>query len=156
MYSRGQGIRHIGVGGHHKNSVAYNAIKNVVIIDRTMMIRAAIMWPDASYNILWPMDMDHAIHLHNHTPYISSGISPEEFCTSSKSSHSYLQNDHPWGFPAYVLEPRLQYMNKFPKWIPRSRRAQYLGALSSACQSSGPGQEPTNWQLQPSIKFGFW
>ena len=30
-----------------------------------------------------------------------------------------------------------------------------FGILSSTCQHSGPGQEHTNWQCQPSISFLF-
>ena len=71
------------------------------------------------------MVMAHYAHLHNHTPHISRGMSPEEFCTKSKSSHIALNNANPCWCPTYVLEPRLQHGEKLPKWMPRSRRAQY-------------------------------
>ena len=93
-----------------------------------MMIHPALMWPDASDKSLWTMYMAHTVHLHNHITHIYSGIYPEEVCTSSKSYNSDLKNSHPWGCPAYVLEPRLQDGKNFPKWVIRSRRAQYLGA----------------------------
>ena len=128
LHDKVQGIRHSGVGGHHNNGVEDNTTKNVVRIAKNMMIHAALRWPDASEKSLWPMDMAHTVHLHNHTPHFSSGIYPEEVWTRSKSYHSYLQNSHPWGCPEYVLTTRLQYGNKLPKWIPRSRRDQYLGA----------------------------
>ena len=35
---------------------------------------------------------------------------------------------HPWGCPDYVLQPRLRDGGKVPKWEPRSRRGQYMGA----------------------------
>ena len=128
LHEKGQGIRHSGVGGQHQNLVEYNKIKNLVRISGTMMINAALRCTDASDKILCPMDMAHYVHLQNHTLHISSCLYPEEVWTWSRSYHSALQNDHPWGCPAYFLEPRLQYGNKFPKWMPRSRRAQYLGA----------------------------
>ena len=75
------------------------------------------------------MDMAHYVHLQNHTTHISSCLYPEEVWTWSKSYHSALQNDNPWGCPAYFLEPRLQYGNKFPKWMPMYRVVQCLGAF---------------------------
>ena len=38
-----------------------------------------------------------------------------------------IVNAHTWGSPVYVLDPRLQDMNKIPKWKPRSRKGQYMG-----------------------------
>ena len=73
-----------------------------------MMIHDALRCPDASEKSLWTMDIDNSVHLHNFNPHISSGMSPEEIWTRSKSSNIALHNDHPWGCPAYVLEPRLQ------------------------------------------------
>ena len=42
LLKKGQGIKCSGVGGHHHNGVAENAIKNVTKIARTMMINAAL------------------------------------------------------------------------------------------------------------------
>ena len=63
------------MGGDRHNGVAENAINNVVRIARTMMIHAAMMRPDSSEKSLFPMDMHHAVHLHNHTHHISIGVS---------------------------------------------------------------------------------
>ena len=39
-----------------------------------------------------------------------------------------LTDQHPWGCPVYVLEPKLQEISKgIPKWEPRSRLRVYLG-----------------------------
>ena len=38
-----------------------------------------------------------------------------------------MVNLHTWGFPTYVLNPRLQVLQKLAKLAPRSKRAQYLG-----------------------------
>ena len=48
LHSKGQEIRHSVVGGHRQNRVADNAIKNLVRISRTVMIHAALRWPDTS------------------------------------------------------------------------------------------------------------
>jgi hypothetical protein len=122
-----QSIRYSGVGGHHHNGVAENAIKNVVRSARTLMIHAALRWPEQSEKELWPLALDHAVWLHNHTPRQDSGYSPEELWCKSKSYHTDLQRMHVWGCPVYVLDPRSQDGHKIPKWDPRSRRGQFVG-----------------------------
>ena len=42
-----------------------------------MMINAALRWPNDSEKILWTIDMDNAVHLHNHTNHIESGMYPK-------------------------------------------------------------------------------
>jgi hypothetical protein len=128
LASKGQGIRHSGVGGHHHNGVAENAIKNTVRTGRTIMIYAALRWPEHNHRDLWPLALSHAVHLHNETPSLSSRLAPNELWSRSKSSFSSLVNAHPWGCPVYVLQPRLQDGGKVPKWEPRSRQGQYMGA----------------------------
>ena len=72
MHNSGQGIRQNGVEVHHQNGVAENATNNAVRISKTMIINDALIWPDYSEKSLWTMAMDHAIHINNHTPHISS------------------------------------------------------------------------------------
>lgn len=127
IWSSNQVIRHSGVGGHHHNGVAENAIKNTVCIARTMMIHASLRWPQHTNKELWSMEMSHAVHLHNHIPRQDTKLSPSEIWGKTKSSHSALKNAHPWGCPVYVLDPKMQDGQKIPKWKPRSRVAQYMG-----------------------------
>ena len=82
--------------------------------------------------------MDYAVHLYNHTPNATTGISPIELFTGTKSNHSALKNAHVWGCPVYVLEPSLHHAGgKIPKWNPRSRRAQFLGVSPVHAESIG-------------------
>ena len=76
---------------------------------------------------LWPMAIQQAVTLYNTIPKMDSGLSPEEIWCKSKSTHSVLRNEHPWGCPIYVLDPTLQDGQKIPKWKPRSRVGQYMG-----------------------------
>ena len=99
------------------------------------------------------MDMYHDVHLHNHNPHISSVMSPEEVWKRSKYSHSDLQNSHPWGCTEYVLEPILQDGNKSPKWMQRSRRAQYLGAYPLRAIAVGLVRNRKTGNI--SLKFHF-
>jgi hypothetical protein len=107
--------------------VAENAIKNVQRKARTMMIHAALRWPDQNEKDLWPLALEHAVYMHNHTPREATGLSPVEIWTQSKSTHSALTHARVWGCPVYVLDPRLQDGKKIPKWEPRSRRGQFVG-----------------------------
>jgi hypothetical protein len=128
LVEKGQGIRLSGVSAHHQNGLAENGIKIVVTKARTMMIHAALHWPGYSEKELWPMALSHAAFLHNHTPNSSSGFSPIELFTSTPDDHSALLNSHPWGCPLFVLDPKLRDGGKIPKWNPRSKRGQYMGA----------------------------
>ena len=113
------------------------SIKHVVTKARTMMVHAALRWPEQSHKDLWPLALQHASYLHNHTPKQSSGLSPEEIWTGSKSKHHELSNLHTWGCPVYVLEPRLQDGAKIPKWVPRSRRGQFVGYSTQHASTVG-------------------
>lgn len=128
LAEKGQGLKFSGVSAQFQNGPAENAIKIVVAKARTMMVHAALRWPAQAKKDLWPMALSHAAHLYNHTPKQESGLAPIEIFTSTKSEYHYLLNAHPWGCPVYVLEPKLREGQKIPKWSPRSRRGQYMGA----------------------------
>ena len=85
LFGKGQGIRRSGVGGHHHNGCAENAIKTTVRLARTMMIHAALRWPKMMAGNLWSYELNQEAHLHNHSPDIKSGFTPEELWTRKKS-----------------------------------------------------------------------
>ncbi|MGH3053412.1 MAG: reverse transcriptase domain-containing protein [Gaiellaceae bacterium] len=129
LYEKGQGIRMSGVSAQFQNGAAENAIKIVVQKARTMMIHAALRWPEAADKSLWPMALSHATYLYNHTPSMESGLSPAELFSRTKNqNHGELLNAHPWGCPTYVLTPKLRDGQSIPKWEPRSKQGQYMGA----------------------------
>ena len=124
MYDKGQGLRLSGVGAHHQNGVAESNIKSITYKARALLIHAALRWPEVSDKTLWPMALEHAVYLHNKTPKMENGLSPEELWTGSAANHgSTLTNLHTWGCPVYVLDPSLQDGHKITKWQPRSRSA---------------------------------
>ena len=70
---------------------------------------------------LWPMAMDHAAWLYNHTTRRDTGLSPHDLWskTRSKPASEVLGRCHVWGCPTYVLEPKLQKQGvKILKWEP--------------------------------------
>ena len=70
--------RFAGVGAHHHNGVAEHVIQTIMSIARTMMLHAAIHWPDMADPSLWPMAVQHAVFLHNHVPSPSTGLCPHD------------------------------------------------------------------------------
>jgi len=81
-----------------------------------------------------------------------SGLSLMETWSWSKSDHHDLQTVHPWGCPAYVLDPKLREGSKIPKWAPHSHRGQYMG--HSAIHPRGPGTTPTDWAYIATVPHG--
>ena len=100
---------------------------------------------------LWPLAMQHAAWIHNHTPHPDEGLSPEELWTGTKSSHSTLLHAHTWGCPVYVLDPRLQNGQKIPKWEPRARRGRYLGASPLHASTVGLILNPRTGNISPQF-----
>ena len=126
-----------GVGAHHQNGVAERSIQTVMNSARAMMLHAALHWPKGMDTNLWPLAVDYAVHLWNHTPRRESGVSPMELFCGIKGDCSVLRSARVWGSPAYVLDPKLQDGKKLPKWMPRSRRGQFLGMSSRHSSSIG-------------------
>ena len=144
-----QALRCSGVGAHHQNGPAENAIKNSSRRARIVMIHAAIRWPDQSDNTLWPLAMSCAVHLHNHTPRRIDGLCPVEIWTRSKSNHSQSVNAHPWGCPTCVLDATLQDGKKIPRWEPRSRRGVFVGVSPLHASTAGLIRNPRTNRLSP-------
>ena len=133
----GQIKQFAGVGAHHHNALAERTIQTIMSMARTMMLHAALRWPDVADAQLWPMAVDHATYLYNRLPNPTSGLTPLEVLSGTKWSASKFHDLHVWGSPVYVLDPTLQDGKKIPRWKPRSRRAIYLG-VSMNSPLSGP------------------
>ena len=116
-----------GVGAHHQNGVAERAIQSIMSTSHTMMLHAAIHWPDMADAELWPMAVRHALYLHNHVPNPSTGLSPNDIFTRTRWNQQRFHDLHVWGCPVYVLEKTITDGKKLPRWQPRSRRCVYMG-----------------------------
>jgi hypothetical protein len=119
--------RFAGVGAHHHNGVAERNIQTIMAMARTMMLHAAIRWPEVADPSLWPMAVDYAVYLHNHLPGSATGLAPIDVFTGSKWPMHKCNDLHVWGAPTFVLDPTLQDGKKLPRWKPRSRRAVFVG-----------------------------
>ena len=109
-----------GVGAHHQNGAAETAIKNISRRARIFMFHAALRWPAQFDKTLWPLAMNYAVHLHNHTPQRRDLLTPVSLWTRTPDNLSVLSNAYPWGCPVYVLDPLLQDGFKLPRWNPRA------------------------------------
>jgi hypothetical protein len=68
LASKGQGIKHSGVGGHQHDGVAESWIKHIIQTGRTIMIYAALYWEEHKHCSLWAPTLSYAIYLHNKIP----------------------------------------------------------------------------------------
>ena len=76
--------------------------------------------------------MDYAVWVYNRIPDMQSGLSTAEIWPSSMFDpvSETLKNFHVWGFPTYILEPRLQKPGvNIPKWYHRSRIGVNMGSI---------------------------
>ena len=131
-----QTSRRAAPGAHHHNP-AERAIRTVTSIARTMMIHAAIHWPEMSDHRLWPMAVNHAVYLYNHLPNPRTGLAPIDIFTRSRWEQRKLHDLHVWGCPTYQLDKSLADKKKIPRWQPRSKRTVHVG-LSDRHVSTTP------------------
>jgi len=111
-------ISFAGAGAHHHNGTAERAIQTVMNMARTMMLHAAIHWPDVADATLWPMAVAHAVYLYNHMPNLDTGISPADLFTKTRWEQRKFHDVHVWGCPVYVLDKSLSDGKKIPRWKP--------------------------------------
>lgn len=116
-----------GAGAHHHNGVAERSIRTVISIARTMMMHAAIHWPEVSDPTLWPMAVKYAAHVYNRMPHVDSGLCPIDTFSRQRWKQTQFHDMHVWGCPVYVLDKRIADGIKIPKWSPRSNRFIYMG-----------------------------
>ena len=117
----------VGTAAHHHNGLAERAIGTVTKIARTMLIHAAIHWPETADSQLWPMAVRHAVYIYNRMPRLESGLSPHDAFTRIRWRLSLFHACHVWGCPLYVLDKRLADGKRIGRWESRSARQQYMG-----------------------------
>jgi hypothetical protein len=92
-----------------------------------MMLHAAICWLDMADSSLWPLAMEYAVYIYNHTPKMESGVAPIDIFSRTTVPREHLKDLLVWGCPTYVLNPKLQDGKKIPRWKLRSRCGVFLG-----------------------------
>jgi hypothetical protein len=155
VHRKNQSIRFSGVGAHHQNGVAERAIKTISYLTRTNLIHSAIRWPGQNDLELWPLAFDHSVYIYNNLPS-QDGLSPQEKWSSTKFfNYDHLRRLHPWGCPAYVLDPKLQDGKKLPKWSPRSRQGKFVGISKEHASTVALVLNPSTKRISPQFHVLF-
>ena len=127
LEAQGQTATHSGAGSHHQNGKVERCIRTIMAMSRTMLLHAAIHWPDMADPTLWALAVRHSVWIYNHIPNISTGLSPIDLWTRSRFPLRKLHDLHVWGSPAYVLQKRLADGKSVGRWEPRSQRCVNVG-----------------------------
>jgi hypothetical protein len=144
-----------GVGAHHQNSRAERAIQTIMSISRAMLIHSSIHWPDLSDASLWPMAVQHAVHIWNHVPNPETGLCPSDLFTRTRFEQAKLHDIHVFGCPVYVLDKSIADGKKIPRWKPRSHRCMYLGKSSSHTSNVPLVLNPATGSITPQFHVVF-
>eukprot|EP00804_Cyclotella_cryptica_P016958 CCRYP_001893-RA/>CCRYP_001893-RA protein AED:0.31 eAED:0.30 QI:0/0/0/1/0/0.33/3/0/518 len=153
--TQGQKLTFSGVGAHHQNSVAEQAIGSICAMARANMLHAQLCWPSCSPIDLWPLAMSYAIWVHIRLPPNGSGLSPEELWTRTTSDGTSFQRCHVFGCTVYVPEPALQDGKKVPKWASWSRQGIFVGFLSEHSSSVPLVLNPMTQHILPQYHVIF-
>ena len=127
LEAQGQTTTHSGAGSHHQNGKVERCIRTIMAMSRTMLLHAAIHWPEMADPTLWALAVRHSVWIYNHIPNISTGLSPIDIWTRSRFPLRKLHDLHVWGSPAYVLQKRLADGKSIGRWEPRSQRCVNVG-----------------------------
>ena len=114
-------INFAGTGAHTHNSIAERSIRTIMSIARTMMLHAAIHWPEMADATLWPLAVDYAVHIFNRVPNPETGLSPLDVFSNSRQPQRRLHDIHVWGSPGYLLDKRIADGKKLPRWEAKSQ-----------------------------------
>ena len=142
-------------GAHHHNAGGERAIRTITSIARTMMIHAAIHWPEMSDLTLWPMAVEHAAYLYNHIPNPRTGLAPIDLFSKSRWEQKQLQDLHVWGCPAYALHKSLSDGKSIPRFQPRSTRMVNMGISNQHISRTPLLLNPNTGTITPKFNVVF-
>ena len=156
LLKKQQKIMFSGYGASHQNGEAYCSIKTVVTMTRTMLMHAALRFPEDTLSTdIWPMAMDYSVWFYNQIPDMMSGLSAIEIWSRSRFEivSETLRDCHVWGCTTYVLEPKFRnYGVKIPKWDTRSRRGVNMGFSNMHSTQVGLVLNLLNGSISPPVQ----
>ena len=124
-------------------------------VARTMMLHAAIHWPEMADPSQWPMAVLHAVFLYNHAPALGTGLSPHDLFTRTRWPQRKFHDLHVWGCPVYVLDKKISDGMKLPRWSPRSQRMINMGLSSKHSTMSPLVLNPASGAITPQFHVVF-
>ena len=92
-----QTILYSGVGVHHQNGAAERNIRTVSESARSMLIHAAIHWPENFSTNFWPFAMEYATYIYNRLPKSPLEHSPIEIFSGTKHNDSWVKQVRVFG-----------------------------------------------------------
>ena len=117
-----QRLTFCGIGAHHQDGVSENAIKQLTLTARTLLVHAQSHWPEYITTMLWPFAIKAARDRMNELNFGIDGKTPDMRFSGVGVKSLRLRDFHTFGCPCYVLDSRLQTDPKcVPKWEPRAR-----------------------------------
>ena len=115
---------------HHQNGIAERVIQTVTSCACTLLLHAALHWPEQAEISVWPMASTYTTYLWNITLKPETGLALLKIFACSRQLIPLIHHAHLWGCLAYVLDPVLQDGKKLPKWQAHSHRGMFLGDSS--------------------------
>ena len=144
-------LRMCGIGAHHQNGAAENAIKIITRKARIYLLHMLLRWPEHFDKTLWPFAMTHAGYLHNQIPKMNCGSSPVELWKRSKCNHYRLDHSYPFGVPAYVLNAQLQDGHKLPRFNKKKQQGVFVGPSPMHANTVGLIYSPRTHHVSPQF-----
>eukprot|EP00957_Ditylum_brightwellii_P167487 12749611-Ditylum_brightwellii.AAC.1 len=83
-----------GVGVHHQNTVAEQAIRTVTHAACTMLLHATIYWSEVSDLMLRPFELQYAVDIWNNMLEQQTELSPFDKFSQTMTDHTNLSNSH--------------------------------------------------------------
>jgi len=83
-------------------------------IARGMYLHASVHWKDLAAADCWPMAINYATYMYNHTP--KNGFCSADIFFGGMVPRHHLKDFPVWGCPVFVLDPKLQQGQKLPRW----------------------------------------
>ena len=107
-------------------------------------------WPQAISPNLWPYTIRTVQHNLNNTPSmkLKGRLTPLEALTGAATNH-HIKVAIPFGCPIYPVKTEIALSMPYGKWLPRSRRAVYIGPSPLHTRIIALALSPTSGLLSP-------
>lgn len=156
LQQHGQVSQFSGAGSHHQNGKVERSIRTIMAMARTMLLHAAVHWPDVADPSLWSLAVKHSVWIYNHIPSLaSSGLSPLDIWSQSRFPLRNLHALHVWGSPVYVLQKQLADGKSIGRWEPRSQRCINMGFSANHAKSVPLVLNPSTGSITPQWNVTF-